>query len=281
MHPSIGVEPLASTPPAGRVIPTPLAAIGAHDLGHGYDVFGMSRGGIATAERLGRFLYRHWFRVSSHGAERIPATGAALLCANHGACLPFDGLMLYLDVLHHTDPPRVARPVGDLFIPHLPWVGTLFARGGVVGGSRENVRRLLADGELLMIFPEGSPGTGKPLRQRYQLAEWRVGHAELAIRHRVPVIPVGIIGPDEAWPALTRLSHLHPFGAPWLPLPAWPLPLPVHVHIHYGEPIDLGARLPSRAADDPELVAAAAARIRDAVAALLARGLAARPGVFR
>ncbi|MFW5920291.1 MAG: acyltransferase, partial [Polyangiales bacterium] len=109
---------------------------------------------------------------------------------------------------------------------------------------------------------------------------WRVGHAELAIRHCAPVVPVAIVGAEEAWPQLGRL-RVHPFGAPWLPVPLSPIPLPVHYHIWYGEPLMLHEGLEPGDADDPRLAEAAAARVREAVQALIDRGLRERPGVFR
>jgi 1-acyl-sn-glycerol-3-phosphate acyltransferase len=248
-----------------------------NDAGSGYDVFGMHRRGVAGALALTRFLYRTWFRVTSHGAEHIPAVGAGILAANHSGLLPFDAAMLYHDVLANTQPPRVARPVADYFVPLLPFVSTLFARAGVVGGSRSNVERLLEDGELVMIFPEGTKGIGKRWAQRYQLQEWRVGHVEMAMRHRAPIVPVAVVGAEEGWPQLARLDSFHLFGAPFLPIPATPVPLPVHYHIHYGEPLLLHERYDG---EDPSAVAAASAEVKRVVQALIAEGLASRAGVF-
>ena len=245
------------------------------DAGYGWDVFGMSPRAVAAAAALGAPAYESWFRVRSHGIEQLPAHGAAILAANHGGLLPIDGALVVLDVLRRTDPPRVLRAIGDLFIPFLPAVGTLFARAGVVNGTAANFARLLADGELVLVFPEGAPGIGKGWRRRYQLADWRVGHVELAIRHRVPVIPVGIIGAEEAWPALTRLE-VRPFGAPFLPVPALPLPLPVRHDLHYGAPIALFERFRPADADDPAVLAAAADLVKQAVADLIGHGRAAR-----
>src|SRR5690606_28426001 len=133
------------------------------------------------------------------------------------------------------------------------------------------------DGELLLIFPEGVPGIGKPFHERYQLQEWRVGHAELAIRHRAPVVPVAIVGPEEQMPRIARLRRLgRLFGAPYVPLTLTPFPLPVRYHILYGAPIALHERYAPADADDPESLRAAANEVRDAVAALLAEGLRAR-----
>lgn len=245
------------------------------DAGHGFDVFGMHPDWVAVGVWLTRFLHRVYFRVTAHGAEHLPQSGRAILAANHGGLLPLDGAMLYADVLAHTDPPRVARPIADHFVPALPFVGTLFARLGVVNGTRGNAARLLEDEQLLMIFPEGTRGIGKPRAERYRLQTWRVGHAELALRHRAPIVPVGLIGPDEQWPVAARLDWLHPFGAPFFPIPATLLPLPVHYHIHYGRPILLEGD-----AGDPEAVAAGAERVRAAVASLIDEGLRLRRGVF-
>jgi 1-acyl-sn-glycerol-3-phosphate acyltransferase len=245
-----------------------------HDEGHGYDLFGLHPRAVERAAALGSPIYERYFRVVSHGVEHVPRTGPAILTPNHSGVLPVDGTVLWLDVFRHTG--RVARLIADRFVPILPFVGTLFARLGVVSGTRGNVRRLLEQGELLAIFPEGTTGVAKPFRERYHLQDWRVGHAELAIRHRAPVVPVAILGAEESWPMLAKLDRLHPFGAPYLPIPASPLPLPVRYHIHYGAPIALHDGLPPEAADDPAQVAAAARRVRAAVAALIGEGLARR-----
>jgi len=257
------------------------ASFAFRDAGHGYDVFGLAPRVVDRTLRAARLLYQRYFRVTSHGAEHLPSRGAAILAANHSGVLPIDAAMLYLDVIAHTHPPRIPRPIVDLFVPRLPFVGTFFTRLGAVSGARGNVRRLLDAGELLIVFPEGSPGVAKPFAHRYQLQEWRVGHAELAIRHRAPVIPVAIIGAEEQWPLLGRIRWIKAFGSPYLPVPATPLPLPAHLHIHYGEPMELWRDLPANAADDPQLVAEAAARVEAAVAALIETGLRERKGVFR
>ena len=249
------------------------------DAGHGYDPFGLHPDGVAFGLVATRLLYERWFRVDSRGAENIPRAGGAILAANHSGTLPFDAAMLWADVVRHTDPPRVPRPVMDHFVGELPIVGTIFSRAGGVGGSRGNTRALLEAGELLLVFPEGTEGIGKPFRDRYRLQGWRVGHAELAIRYGVPVIPVGLVGAEEQLPQVARLP-ISLFGAPYLPVAATPFPLPVHYHVRYGEPIALHERYEPDRADDPAVASAAAEEVRAAVEALIARGLSERPGVF-
>ncbi|MCB9677571.1 MAG: acyltransferase family protein [Alphaproteobacteria bacterium] len=249
------------------------------DEGHGYDRFGLHPDFVALGDVIGKPGYEWYFRVESHGAENIPKTGPGILAANHSGTLPMDGAMLWVDVLRNTDPPRCSRPLADYFVPSLPFVSTLFARCGVVGGSRGNAQALLEAGELLMIFPEGVPGIGKPFAQRYQLQHWTKGHCELAIRHRAPVIPIGIVGAEEQMPQIARIPVKGP--VPYIPIPATLVPLPTKYHIHYGEPIPLHEEFSPDDADDPEIVRNAAARVKAAVQALLERGLSERKGIFR
>ncbi len=250
------------------------------DAGHGFDEFGFHPPTLGKSLKVVRHLYERYFRVQSHGAHHIPREGGGVIAANHSGTLPLDGVMLVLDVLANTDPRRLARPVFDLFVPRLPFVGTFFARCGGVSGTRGNFRRLLEAGELVSVFPEGVPGVAKTFWHRYQLQGWRVGHVELAIRHRVPVIPAAIIGAEEQWPLLARFDSFKLFGAPYLPIPATPFPLPVRYRIHYGEPIPFHEEHPPEASDDPAIVAAGAARVKAAVAALISNGLREREGIF-
>jgi 1-acyl-sn-glycerol-3-phosphate acyltransferase len=242
----------------------------------GYDVFGMHPDWVGAANAIVDPLYRYYFRVRAYGTEHIPARGAAILVANHSGTLPFDALMLCTDVPRHTEPPRVVRPVADRFVPRLPFAGVSLSRFGAVGGALQNVRYLLEHEQLCLIFPEGLSAIGKLYKDRYRLHPFRVGFAELAIRYRVPVVPVAIVGAEEQWPVLAQLTGLHPFGLPYVPVVGTPLPLPVRYHIHYGEPLELHTAEPlSR-----EAIERAAARVQSAVQALIDHGLTERKGAF-
>ncbi len=249
------------------------------DAGHGYDPFGLHPDYVAFGEVLTAPLYDRYFRVKSKGHEHIPKKGAAVLAANHSGAVPVDGMMIWTDVLRNTEPPRVARAVADHFVPMIPMIGTLFARGGMVGGSRGNARTLLENGELLMIFPEGVPGIAKHFKDRYRLQDWRVGHVELAIRHGAPVVPVGVVGAEEQMPQIGRIP-IQVAGLPFIPITLTPLPLPVRYHILYGPPIPVHEEYRPDHADDPSAVREAAARVKAAVQALVDQGLSERTGIF-
>jgi len=67
-------------------------------------------------------------------------------------------------------------------------------RGGVDRAALRTVRRLLAGGEAILIFPEGTRTADG------SLGRFKPGVASLAIRHGVPVLPVCIEGAFACWP---------------------------------------------------------------------------------
>jgi 1-acyl-sn-glycerol-3-phosphate acyltransferase len=234
---------------------------------------------VGLGDAIASKLYSKYFRVEAIDTHHIPREGPAVLASNHSGTLPLDGMMIWTAVFRNTSPPRIPRAVADYFVPSLPWVGTLFARCGVVGGSRGNARALLEAGELLLIFPEGVPGISKPFKDRYKLQDWRPGHCELAMRNRAPVVPVAVVGAEEQMPQLFRIPIPGPL--PHLPVPATLVPLPVKYHIYFGAPMALHEEFGPDAADDPACVARASLRVKAAVQELIDRGLAERQGVFR
>ena len=249
------------------------------DNGHGFDAFGLHPSFAAFGLGLCWKLHQDYFRVQSYGVENIPTDSGAVMAANHSGTIPTDAAMLWADVLLKTR--RIPRPIADHFVPSLPWIGVLFARSGLVGGSRGNARALLSSNELVMIFPEGVGGIGKNAKLAYQLQKWHLGHAELAIRHGVPVIPTAIIGAEEQMPQIGQINSLGKLlGLPYMPIPLTPLPLPVRYHIHYGEPVPVHLDYKPEAADDPNVVREAAGRVRSSVEALIEHGLAARENIF-
>jgi 1-acyl-sn-glycerol-3-phosphate acyltransferase len=77
-------------------------------------------------------------------------------------------------------------------------------RGSGDGAAMSRAGRLLADGEVLGIFPQG---TCIPCRDRPYMR----GAARLALATGTPVIPVALVGTEQAW-----RPHTPRFGLPTL-----------------------------------------------------------------
>lgn len=245
-----------------------------------YDRFGYSPDAMKTAFPLFHALYRLYFRVRSEGHEHISGEGPVVLAGNHGGLLPFDAAMAIVDVALHTDPPRLVRAVVDRWAGALPWINIFYARVGQVVGTRENFAKLLDDGQLLLVFPEGIDGMRKTIAHRYRLQNFRVGFIEHALRARAPIVPVAFIGSDDQSPILFDLKPLaRRLGIPVAPItPTFPwfgplglLPYPVSYRIVYGEPLRYHERFGPEGAEDPRLVRYLANQVRRSVQLLIDR----------
>ena len=70
---------------------------------------------------------------------------------------------------------------------------------------RENAERLLAPGRFVIVFPEGVKGAAKVFRERYRLQRFgRGGVIRVALETGAPLVPVGIVGAEEAHPILFK-----------------------------------------------------------------------------
>ncbi|MFV1977725.1 MAG: lysophospholipid acyltransferase family protein [Myxococcota bacterium] len=245
-----------------------------------YDRFGYSPEAMKTTFLLFHTLYRFYFRVRSEGHEHIPSEGPAVLAGNHGGLLPFDAAMAVIDGALHTDPPRLVRAVVDRWAGSLPWVNLFYARVGQIVGTRENFDKLLKEGQLLLVFPEGIEGMRKTIAHRYRLQEFRVGFIEHALRARAPIVPVAFIGSDDQSPILFDIKPLaRRLGIPVAPItPTFPwfgplgmLPYPVSYRIIYGEPLRYHERFGPEGADDSRLVRYLANQVRRTVQLLIDR----------
>ena len=252
---------------------------------YGFDPYGLAPDTLRRSALPGVLLYRYYFRAESHGIEKVPA-GRCLLVANHAGQLPFDAMMLATAMLLEAEPPRIARGMGEYWIPRLPFVGTAAARGGAMVGTPENCRHMLENEECVMVFPEGVRGMNKTFRERYRLQRFGSGFVRLALEAHAPIVPVGIVGSEEQQPGLANLRGLaRLLGMPAFPLtPTFPwlgplglLPLPVKYRLHFGEPLELEGD----ANEEDAAIEARVAVVRRAIEELLARGRRERRGIFR
>ena len=86
----------------------------------------------------------------------------------------------------------------------------MWSRTGGVPAHPDNAYRLLHDqGQLALVFPEGTKGPSKTYTDRYRLRRFgRGGFVEIAMRAGVPVIPIAVVGAEESMPILFRLPSL-------------------------------------------------------------------------
>jgi 1-acyl-sn-glycerol-3-phosphate acyltransferase len=260
-----------------RKIPTRLNEFG-------YDPWGLHPKTVRATLLPALALYRYWFRVRTHDIERVPP-GRVLLVANHAGQLPFDAAMISVAMLLEAEPPRIVRGMAEYWVSQLPWVSIYAARGGAASGTPDTCREMLEAGEAVLVFPEGVRGMNKLYRDRYKLMRFGTGFLRLALEAQAPVVPVAVVGSEEQQPGLANLEGVgRVLGMPAFPItatfpwlgPLGMLPLPVKYHLYFGEPL----RFQESPSDEDAVIDLRVQQVKDAITALLQRGLAERGGVF-
>jgi 1-acyl-sn-glycerol-3-phosphate acyltransferase len=252
--------------------------IPAQDPGREVDDWGRSERVFQLMEPLLDFYYRYWFRVEVEGIENVPADGGALLVSNHSGALPPDAPMI-MQALRNEHPAR--RPLymlGEHWFKGYPGVGMLTNKIGLVAAHPANAQRLLHDeGKLVLVFPEGQKGSRKLYWQRYRLRRFgRGGFVKTALRAGVPIVPIAVIGAEEAMPIfahvplLQRLTGLIYFpinhAFPHFGLAAGMMYLPAKFKIRFLKPISLEDHGPDDA-EDLELVRSLSEEVRERIQA--------------
>jgi 1-acyl-sn-glycerol-3-phosphate acyltransferase len=163
--------------------------------------------------------------------------------------------------------------LGEHWFKGYPGAGLLTNKIGLVAAHPANAQRLLHDeGRLVLVFPEGQKGSRKLYWQRYRLRRFgRGGFVRTAMRAGAPIVPVAVLGAEEAMPifahvpALQRLTGLIYFPVnhafPQFGLAAALMYLPAKFKIRFLEPVDLSGYAPEDA-DDLALVQALGEEIR-------------------
>jgi 1-acyl-sn-glycerol-3-phosphate acyltransferase len=256
------------------------------------DEWGFDPSFAAAVEPLLSFLYDRWWRVTALGAEHVPATGRALLVANHAGVLPWDAAMI-ATALRRAGLRRGGGGVRFLVLDWafgLPWASVAIRRIGGVPASPYNALRLLEQDHVVMAFPEGARGVGKPWSERYRLQRFgRGGFVEIALRTGTPIIPCAVVGSEEIYPKLGEIPGVaRLLGAPYVPItPTFPLlgplgmiPLPSRWRIAFGAPVDLSSLGPD-AADERRTVLEVSEDVRARIQAMVYENLIERQGAFR
>jgi len=186
--------------------------------------------------RFCRFVFRVMFLTYHRGrvyhADRVPDTGAAILAGNHVSFLdpPFFGASVKRVPCYMARDTLFRTRFGNWIMRSWNCVPINRERGDI--GAMRTLLRALADGQAVVMFPEGTRSPDG------QLQEARAGIGMIVAKANVPVIPMRIFGTERALPR----------GARW--------PRPVQVTIVFGEPFTypLPANFDSLRRDDLKAV---------------------------
>ncbi|WP_280268661.1 lysophospholipid acyltransferase family protein [Nocardia wallacei] len=140
---------------------------------------------------------RAWTSPVFHGFDNIPADGPVLLVGNHNF-MGIDTPLLWPEIAHSRG--RLVRGLAENVLITVPGVRHALHRIGCVRGSRANCRALLEQGEMVLVFPGGGREAVRRKGEKYVLKwEGRTGFARMAIETGAPIVPIGMVGADDAF----------------------------------------------------------------------------------
>ena len=225
---------------------------------------------------LVEFYYRLWFRCEVEGIENVPDEGGALIVSNHSGALPPDAAMIGKAIKEEHPRARRMYMTAEHFFKGYPGFSMLLPKIGAVPAHPANVHRLLCDEQqLVLVFPEGRKGTEKLYKDRYRLRRFgRGGFVEAAMRAKAPIVPVALVGAEEAQPIFAHMNVLQRLtGMLYFPLtPTFPhlgplgmlAYLPAKFRIRFMAPVRTDA-MGERPWEDQGLVQTVAHDIRAAI----------------
>ncbi|HVP02574.1 MAG TPA: 1-acyl-sn-glycerol-3-phosphate acyltransferase [Solirubrobacteraceae bacterium] len=183
-----------------------------------------------------------------YGVDRLE--GPMLLVGNHTLYGLIDVPFLIAELW--TRRRLVVRGLGEHGHYAIPVWRDLLESGGMVRGTRENVRVLMRERQNILVYPGGAGEVLKQRGERYTL-KWkeRIGFAALALEFGYPVVPLAAVGvenmfdvvADDRTPVLAQASRLMrrlvgmplpPIGVGLGPL----IPRPERLYFWFGDPID-------------------------------------------
>jgi 1-acyl-sn-glycerol-3-phosphate acyltransferase len=238
------------------------------------------------------FFYRYWFRGEVEGIENVPDDGGALLVSNHSGALPPDAAMIAKAIREEHPRGRPLHITVEHFFKGYPGFSMLIPKIGCVAAHPANVHRLLYDErQLVLVFPEGRKGTEKLYRDRYRLRRFgRGGFVEAAIRAEAKLVPVCVVGAEEAAPIFAHVNFMKRMtGLIYFPItPSFPWLgplgmlgyLPAKFKIRFLEPIDTADLGGPDAVHDKALVQTVSQEIRARIQENLHDMLAKRKSVW-
>ena len=203
-----------------------------------------------TPARILGFLNprRLYHRAEIEFADRLPASGGAVIVSNHGR-LDFDSFILAGLILRSRK--RLVRLMADHLWFRLPGARRIMSLAGAVDGTRENATQLLGRGEMLLTYPGGVREImGSRFGQEHIDWRGRTGFANVANTAGVPVIPVVGVGVNNGFIFLSsgrllgkllfqrvlRLGSAYDEYRDPLAIGLLPLPLPFSMAVHFPLP---------------------------------------------
>lgn len=145
-------------------------------------------------KKLSRILFKYTGGIEVYGMENIPQKGPFIIVSNHQSIIdPFVFMSIF---------PIKINFLAAAYLFKIPVVGLMLRLGGAlpINSRKSDLKslrmtlRLLKEGKVIGIFPEGGVSLNG------ELEDFKAGWAYLALKAKVPAVPVTISGTRDVLP---------------------------------------------------------------------------------
>jgi len=213
-----------------------------------------------------------YFDAEVEGFEHVPEDSPVLIVGNHSGGTLVPDVAVFIAAWYRArglESPLTALAFDAVF--GLPGVGQAARRAGVMPANPDNARDALSSGASVLVYPGGDHDAFRPWTDRNRIDfDDRKGFVKLALREKVPVVPVVGHGAHESLVVIARGDSFSSalgfdrlrttvmplvWQLPWgLSIPFVPgIPLPVKITMRVGPALDWSNFGPADA-DDPAVV---------------------------
>jgi len=153
-------------------------------------------------------LHDHYFRVELTGWDNVPE-GKAIYVGTHNGLLTFEVLMMFYAWWDRYRGSRRALGLAHSIALENPFFRWLIPRLGAIPASPELAHEALARNYSLLVYPGGEKESFRPFTERKKIDFYqRKGFIRVALKARVPLVPVVSIGAHESYVILDRGEQL-------------------------------------------------------------------------
>ncbi|MGE0615502.1 MAG: 1-acyl-sn-glycerol-3-phosphate acyltransferase [Bacteriovoracia bacterium] len=149
-------------------------------------------------------LYKHYFRCEFDGWENMP-TQKSLIVGNHNGLLTFEVVMLFYAWWKRFGSTRRGVGLAHGIALNNPLFAWLCPRIGAIPADPDVAEEALKRDYTVLVYPGGEKESFRPYKDR-KLVDFyqRKGFIRLAVKSKVPIVPLVSVGAHESYVILHR-----------------------------------------------------------------------------
>jgi 1-acyl-sn-glycerol-3-phosphate acyltransferase len=195
-------------------------------------------------ETLKRLEGIGFYQFRTQGFHQIPENRKVVFISNHSGWMALDAVVFLFSMARERPGTALPSVIAHEALFRIPLVSRLLPLVSAV--SSADFRKIIHDVkgqksiDSILIFPEGEHGNCKPFWNAYKMRHWKSGFLRYAFKENALLVPITIVGAEEAFPGLRPVNLINTPLRSIAPFPIGIFPTQFSVRIF--KPIDIHQR---------------------------------------